>query len=200
MLPKNSPLIQCDPHRNETTSKMEFKNYPHLDKDEFAEVCHFLDRHYRQATLGPLRRRWKLRVNSALTAAFGDGDSSTYIQIIRPLEANLDHGDLSSEIEKFSFGDNTGDEDQDMLESEEADEVRSLMKPCTSNPRSDTFGHVIGRRQERCPLRHRPCGIRGSSTPHLPHTLSLVQSPRTTARRAGVQHRHGIQAPSTRPI
>lgn len=116
---------------------MEFKNYPHLDKDEFAEVCHFLDRHYRQATLGPLRRRWKLRVNSALTAAFGDGDSSTYIQIIRPLEANLDHGDLSSEIEKFSFGNYTVDEDQDMLESEEADEVRNLIRRVDGNLRSN---------------------------------------------------------------
>lgn len=103
---------------------MEFRQYPYLDKDEFSEVCHFIDRHYRQATLGPLRRRWKLRVNTALAAAFGDGDSSTYLQIIRPLEANLDHGDLSSEIEKFSFGNSTADEDQDMLESEEADEVR----------------------------------------------------------------------------
>lgn len=116
---------------------MEFKNYPHLDKDEFAEVCHFLDRHYRQATLGPLRRRWKLRVNSALSAAFGDGDSSTYIQIIRPLEANLDHGDLSSEIEKFSFGGDTVDEDQDMLESEEVDEVRNLTSRVDGDPRSN---------------------------------------------------------------
>ena len=102
---------------------MEFRNYPLLDKDEFSEVCHFMDRHYRQATLGPLRRRWKLRVNTALAAAFGDGDSSTYIQIIRPLEARLDHGDLSSEIEKFSFRDGAVEgEDQDMLDSEE-DEV-----------------------------------------------------------------------------
>lgn len=105
---------------------MEFRNYPYLDKDEFSEVCHFLDRHYRQATLGPLRRRWKLRVNTALATAFGDGDPSTYIQIVRPLEASPDHGDLSSQIEKFSFEDGTGNEDLDMLESEEADEVRVL--------------------------------------------------------------------------
>lgn len=103
---------------------MDFRHYPYLDKDEFSEVCHFMDRHYRQATLGPLRRRWKLRVNTSLASAFGDGDSSTYIQITRPLEASLDHGDLSSEIEKFSFGDGeVGGEDQDMLELEEEDEV-----------------------------------------------------------------------------
>lgn len=135
MLPKNSTLIQREPRRNEPTCKMEFKSYPQLDNDEFAEVCHFLDRHYRQATLGPLRRRWKLRVNTALAAAFGDGDSSTYIQIIRPLEASLDHDNLSSEIEKFSFGEDASDEDQDMLESEEADEVRNLKSSCRPEPR-----------------------------------------------------------------
>ncbi|SPN96879.1 uncharacterized protein DNG_00399 [Cephalotrichum gorgonifer] len=103
---------------------MDFKQYPFLDKDEFAEVCHFIDRHYRQATLGPLRRRWKLRVHTSLAAAFGDADSSTYIQIIRPLEANLDPGDLSLEIEKISFNEATvGHEDQDMMEGEEADEA-----------------------------------------------------------------------------
>lgn len=109
---------------------MEFKHYPYLDKDEFSEVCHFMDRNYRQATLGPVRRRWKLRVNTALATAFGDGDSSTYLQIIRPLEASLDHGNLSSEIEKFSLGNSTVDEDQDMLESEDADEVRSPACRC----------------------------------------------------------------------
>lgn len=107
---------------------MDFKQYPYLDKDEFSEVCHFMDRHYRQATLGPLRRRWKLRVTTALAAAFGDGDSSTYVQIVRPLEASVDHEDLSSQIEKFSFGDGTnGGEDQDMLESAERDEVRGVV-------------------------------------------------------------------------
>ena len=113
---------------------MDFKHYPCLDKDEFSEVCHFMDRHYRQATLGPLRRRWKLQVTTALATAFGDGDSSTYIQITRPLEASLDHGDLSSVIEKFSFGDSAvRDEDQDMMESEEGDEVRGRPVPVRPN-------------------------------------------------------------------
>ena len=107
---------------------MEFKNYPHLERDEFAEVCHFLDRHYRQATLGPIRRRWKLQVCTAFATAFGmDAEYSTYVQITRPVQVNLDHGNLAYEIEKFSFSEDglDGVVDQDMMESEEADEVRS---------------------------------------------------------------------------
>jgi ubiquitin-like-conjugating enzyme ATG10 len=106
---------------------MEFKNFPSLDADEFAELCHFLDRRYRQATLGPLRRRWRLRICEALAGTFmSETGSSTYIQIIRPLEATLDHGNLSEEIEKFSFGNGQASTDQDMADLEDADQVRTL--------------------------------------------------------------------------
>jgi ubiquitin-like-conjugating enzyme ATG10 len=104
---------------------MEFKHYPYLDSEEFSETCHFLDRHYRQATLGPLRRRWKLRVNTALATAFGNGEPSTYVQIVRELEAGAEHEDLSCAMEKFTLSDGAADcEDMDLLRSEEEDEVR----------------------------------------------------------------------------
>lgn len=110
----------------------EFQNYPFLDHEEFAEVCHNLDRRYRQATLGPLRRTWKLRVCTALDTSFSFGaEYSTYIQIVRPLEGDLDHGDLSIHLDNFSFGtdDHASDaplivEDHDMMEAEESDQVR----------------------------------------------------------------------------
>lgn len=106
---------------------MDFKNYPHLERDEFAEVCHFLDRQYRQATLGPLRRRWRLQVCTALATAFGmDSDHRTYVQITRPLQGSLDHGGLSYEIERFSLRDDVVDatQDQEMMVDEDGDEVR----------------------------------------------------------------------------
>lgn len=103
----------------------DFAHFPHLTKDEFAEVCHLFDRRYTQATLGPLRRRWQLRVVSALAMAFDfDSGPSTYVQIIRPLEADLDHGGLSLDLDKFSFRDEALEmNDQAMAEAEDADEV-----------------------------------------------------------------------------
>jgi ubiquitin-like-conjugating enzyme ATG10 len=110
---------------------MGFLDYPYLTRDEFTEVCHHLDRRYCQATLGPKRRRWKLRLCTALDTMFSpDGGYITYIQIIRPLEGNLDHDDLSLDIQNFSFQDNDHSTshsittwDQDMLDAENADEV-----------------------------------------------------------------------------
>lgn len=106
----------------------EFKNYPFLEANEFAETCHQLDRRYTQATLGPVRRRWKLRVCRALDISFStSAEYATYIQIIRPLDGELDDGDLSACLDNFSFGDNSADiagtEDQEMMEAEEADPV-----------------------------------------------------------------------------
>lgn len=118
-----------------------FRSYPLLTPEEFHEVCHHLDRRYCHATLGPARRRWKLRVCTALNtsgAAFALGpEYSTYLQIVRPLEGELDDGDLSACLDNFSFGDGDGVErevemeaegerDREMMEAEEADRV------CTS--------------------------------------------------------------------
>lgn len=106
----------------------DFTNYPHLDAEEFAEVCHHIDRRYTQATLGPVRRRWKLRVCRALDVSFStSAEYATYVQIIRPLDGELDDGDLSSCLDSFSFGDGDKDmsstQDHEMLEAEQADSV-----------------------------------------------------------------------------
>lgn len=122
---------------------MGFANYPSLTRDEFTEVCHELDRRYCQATLGPLRRRWKLRLCTALDTIFSpDGGYITYLQIIRPLEGSLDHDDLSLDLDKFSFGerdnsyDNLTSADKDMLDAEEDDEVGNLFQKMR-DPESD---------------------------------------------------------------
>ncbi|KAJ4394544.1 E2-like conjugating enzyme atg10 [Gnomoniopsis smithogilvyi] len=114
----------------------EFKNYPFLEAEEFAEACHQLDRRYTQATLGPVRRRWKLRVCRALNISFSaSAEYATYIQIIRPLDGELDDGDLSACLDNFSFGDDSADtvgtEDQDMMEAEDSDSavVSKVQKP-----------------------------------------------------------------------
>lgn len=106
----------------------EFKNYPFLEADEFAETCHQLDKRYRQATLGPVRRRWKLTICTALDTSFSaSAERATYIQVIRPLEGELDDGDLSACLDDFSFGDDSADtagtEDQEMMEAEDGDSV-----------------------------------------------------------------------------
>lgn len=106
----------------------EFKNYPFVDADEFAETCHQLDRRYTQATLGPVRRRWRLRVCRALDISFSaSAEYATYIQIIRPLDGELDDGDLSACLDNFSLdygsADTAGTGDQEMMEAEESDPV-----------------------------------------------------------------------------
>jgi ubiquitin-like-conjugating enzyme ATG10 len=106
----------------------DFKHYPNLDADEFAEVCHHIDRRYTQATLGPVRRKWKLRVCRALDVSFStSAEYATYVQIIRPLDGELDDGGLSSSLDNFSFGDGdkdmTSTEDHEMAEAEQADSV-----------------------------------------------------------------------------
>ncbi|KXX74933.1 Ubiquitin-like-conjugating enzyme ATG10 [Madurella mycetomatis] len=122
----------------------EFRNYPFLTGEEFAEVCHHLERRYCQATLGPVRRQWKLRACSALNTSFSLGpEYNTYIQIIRPLDRELDDGDLSKFLDNFSFDDRPGsaqtesEEDSDMMKAEEADEAVLPRKP-----RTTTAGHV----------------------------------------------------------
>jgi ubiquitin-like-conjugating enzyme ATG10 len=109
----------------------EFQNYPFLTGEEFGEVCHHLDRRYCQATLGPLRRQWKLRVNTALIMAFTPAaEFSTYLQIIRPLEPDPDDDHLSSALDKLSFDVTHNGEtsdinaDQQMIEAEAEDYVR----------------------------------------------------------------------------
>jgi len=109
-------------------SRSGFQDYPYLTREEFSEVCHHLDRRYRQTTLGPIRRQWKLNVCTALDTSFAiDAEYTTHLQVTRPLEGELDHGDLSSELDHLSFGGENDPglelEDHDMTEAEDADEV-----------------------------------------------------------------------------
>ncbi|VBB72143.1 Putative protein of unknown function [Podospora comata] len=112
-----------------------FQNYPFLTGEEFAEACHHLDRRYCQATLGPVRRKWKLRTCNALNTAFGLGpEYNTYVQIVRPLEGELDDGDLSNIFDSLSFQSSnptaTDDMvDSKMVEAEDADEAVFHKKP-----------------------------------------------------------------------
>ncbi|KAF5021836.1 hypothetical protein F66182_6129 [Fusarium sp. NRRL 66182] len=112
---------------------MSIKNFPSLDPEEFSEACHHLDRQYCQASLGPERARWKLRVCNALCTDFAFGGSfTTYIQIRRPLQLDLDHGDLSLDLDGFSFDDKSPDvstgADKDMIDAEEADEAALVIQ------------------------------------------------------------------------
>jgi ubiquitin-like-conjugating enzyme ATG10 len=80
---------------------MDIKNYPFLQSDEFAEACHHLDRQYCHATLGPLRKKWKLKVCSALDLIFStEWGYATYIQIVRPLE---EQDQLDLDLDAFSI-------------------------------------------------------------------------------------------------
>lgn len=110
----------------------DFQNYPFLTSEEFTEAAHHLDRRYIQASLGPLRRQWKLRVNTSLTLAFSpQAEYTTYVQIIRPLAPNLADDELSAALDKLSFGvtptytTDAGhtDADEQMLDAEDQDEV-----------------------------------------------------------------------------
>lgn len=88
-------------HGNRST----YHHYPYLDREEFAELCHHLDSRYCQATLGPVRRQWKLRVHNALDLSFGTGPEYTaFIQITRPLEESTDLDELESCLNSFTMG------------------------------------------------------------------------------------------------
>ncbi|KOS16849.1 Ubiquitin-like-conjugating enzyme ATG10 [Escovopsis weberi] len=119
---------------------MDIQDFPFLSQDEFTEACHHLENRYRQATLGPVRRRWRLRLLTALdlgassrppTSAHSPGHTK-YIQIVRPLEETADPGNLSLDLGTFSISDSATAEaaeaamlsaDSDMRDAEEADDA-----------------------------------------------------------------------------
>ncbi|KAL2124553.1 hypothetical protein VTJ04DRAFT_918 [Mycothermus thermophilus] len=126
----------------------EFRAYPLLTPEEFAEVCHYLDRRYCRASLGPVRRRWKLSVCRALdtNAAFTLGpEYSTFVQIVRPLDGELDDGGLSACLDGFSLGDDNSrmaddiEADREMMEAEEADQEALRKQP---DPFASGHGYV----------------------------------------------------------
>lgn len=108
---------------------MTLRNHPFLDRQEFAEACHHLDRAYRRATLGPLRKNWKLRLCTALDTVFSfDGAHATYVQITRPLSPALDHDGLALDLARFSVSDQDPCDDisladEELVDAEESDSV-----------------------------------------------------------------------------
>ncbi|KXJ92186.1 hypothetical protein Micbo1qcDRAFT_233487 [Microdochium bolleyi] len=124
-----------------------YEAYPHLTPDEFAEACHHLDSRYCRATLGALRRSWRLHVRTALNlTSFSVGsDTATYLQITRPLgsSSTADDDDLVSSLGTFSFGEldeqDAVSADDRMLEMDEADEAVLPRQPSST---ASSHGYV----------------------------------------------------------
>ncbi|KAI5466326.1 hypothetical protein BGZ63DRAFT_420820 [Mariannaea sp. PMI_226] len=114
---------------------MSIADYPCLSPSEFSETCHHLERQYCAATLGPERARWKLRRCTALSTDFiFDMGYTTYIQIRRPLSSDLGDGDLSFDLDNFSFSDDHKQDaglvgDSAMLDAEDSDEAAIAKHP-----------------------------------------------------------------------
>ncbi|KAI1863791.1 hypothetical protein JX265_005493 [Neoarthrinium moseri] len=122
-------------HRN----RSDYDHYPFLNKDEFAEICHQLDNRYCQATLGPVRKQWKLRVHTALDMLFGgDSEHTTFVQITRPLEEDADLDELESCFDNFSMGDSN-----DVAQGiDMAMEIVTDPEEHIKRPPQPSFGHV----------------------------------------------------------
>jgi ubiquitin-like-conjugating enzyme ATG10 len=127
--------------------------YPFLNNEEFAEVCHHLDNKYCQATLGPIRRHWRLQVHRALDVSFGtNSDYTTFLQISRPLESTAGLGDLEAFLEDFSMGEiNESTKDTlDAMEIEEEDQVRCLIRPVLGRDSSaNTYQELLLKQPSR---------------------------------------------------
>lgn len=166
---------------------MSIANFPSLSPDEFTEACHHLESRYCHAKLGSERARWKLKVCTALCTDFSfEGGYTTYIQIRRPLQTDLDHGDLSLDLENFSFSDEKNHDvpggDRDMMDAEEADEVINprwsfvfLLRP---------LSYDIPGRYCEAPISPRcwPGGIRDSSSSYVSRALSVVHFAQSAPR------------------
>ncbi|KAI1265290.1 hypothetical protein F5Y18DRAFT_67161 [Xylariaceae sp. FL1019] len=96
-----------------------YDRYPHLSADEFAEVCHFLDRRYRQATLGSRRQHWRLDLHNALdTSPYATGHLLTFMQIATPLRDSSVDSLLAARLDSVSLADTA---DTAMMAAEDAD-------------------------------------------------------------------------------
>lgn len=69
---------------NELVPFSEYQNYPLMTEAEFDLACHHFHNRYIQATLGPLRRTFRVDVRHDM---FRD---STYLEIIQPITARQD--------------------------------------------------------------------------------------------------------------
>jgi ubiquitin-like-conjugating enzyme ATG10 len=136
---------------------MGFQDYPNLTQNEFSEACHHLEGRYCRATLGPLRRRWKLRACTALDRNFSfESEYTTYVQIIRPLESSGSEKDdeLSLDLGKFSISQPEGSQylmpDDAMLDAEETDEV-CIYTRLSLTEHLNRPSHITGRHYQARP-------------------------------------------------
>ncbi|KAL6800209.1 hypothetical protein V8C43DRAFT_155416 [Trichoderma afarasin] len=106
---------------------MDIKEFPFLSPEEFSEACHHFDSRYCRATLGPMRKKWKLRLCTSLDLTYSASSGyTTYLQIIRPLEETVDPEDISLDLGSFSISDRNAEDrflqgDDDMIDAEESD-------------------------------------------------------------------------------
>ncbi len=111
-----------------------YQQYPYLTQEEFAETCHLLDSRYCRATLGPLRKQWRLNVHTALNmSSVADSDFVTFLQITRSLDENPADVELALRMDTFCL-DGRAQKDTDteddlieadtiMMEMEDSDRV-----------------------------------------------------------------------------
>lgn len=115
-----------------------YQHYPYLTQEEFAEACHLLDSRYCRATIGPLRKQWRLNVHTALNMSFAatDSDFVTFLQITQPLDENTADEELASQLGTFCLGggaqenhpdDNLIETDEMMVEMEDSDRVSEAL-------------------------------------------------------------------------
>ncbi|CAJ2513349.1 Uu.00g014680.m01.CDS01 [Anthostomella pinea] len=122
-----------------------YERYPFLTPEEFAEACHYLDRKYCQATLGALRKEWRLHVHNALDSSYGHHDGLiTFLQITRSLEDRAVDHDLAAQLGSINLAGPTTTADQMMVELEESDkEVLPISSRTRASRASFQARHVV---------------------------------------------------------
>jgi ubiquitin-like-conjugating enzyme ATG10 len=97
----------------------EYQHWPFVTLEEFELACHFFERSYIQAKLGPSRRSFK--VNLRRVATTGD----TYMEILRLLQPPEDEDELSLALSKLGTGEDysAGIEAETSMVDEDEDRV-----------------------------------------------------------------------------
>ncbi|KAI3331864.1 hypothetical protein HD806DRAFT_529637 [Xylariaceae sp. AK1471] len=125
-----------------------YRHYPFLTQEEFAEVCHYLDAKYCQATLGPLRKQWCLNLHTALdTSATSHADLVTFLQITRAFDTEVEDqltsllGNVALEESSASTRQSTAD--RIMIDMEEADKEVLSRRSSKASRASFQSSHVV---------------------------------------------------------
>lgn len=139
------PVVTTTSMATNPRGRLTYQSYPFLTSEEFAEVCHYMDTKYCQATLGPLRRKWRLNVHTALdTSATSRANPVTFLQISKPLDNSEMDDQLTSRLGNVTLNEpvpprrsarqamrQTMQEsmaDSMMIDAEEADKVRGIKR------------------------------------------------------------------------